>query len=112
MFKICYYATSKANRQNNEDKFQINKYYHKGEEILGKKIIKNNSLLTVSDGMGGESYGELASEIVTKELARIYNKKITISNIKEQINNINSGINSNSSNDNTNTNDISLSSSL
>ena len=89
MFKICYYANSKANRNNNEDKFQINKYHHNGEEKIGKKIIGNNSLVTVSDGMGGESYGELASEIVTKELSRIYNKKITISNIKEQINNIN-----------------------
>lgn len=89
MFKKCYFVSDKGNRINNEDKFQINKYFSNGQNQIGKKILLNNSLISISDGMGGEEYGELASLIVTKELARLYNKKLNNKQIIENIININ-----------------------
>lgn len=89
MIRKCYFVSNKGNRINNEDKFQINNFSSDGNDEIGKKIILNNSLITVSDGMGGEEYGELASLIVTKEMARLYNKKLNTNKIYENIININ-----------------------
>ncbi len=89
MIRKCYFVSNKGNRINNEDKFQINNFSSVGKDEMGKKIILNNALITVSDGMGGEEYGELASLIVTKELARLYNKKLNTKKMLENIINTN-----------------------
>ena len=71
--KICYYASTCGNvRKNNEDSFNINK--HIGCKLKYKKgfrLLKNNSIISVCDGMGGEEFGEVASSLAVNNLSKL-----------------------------------------
>ena len=91
MLKICYYASTKGKvRSNNEDCFQINEFIgSKCNLKKGFKILKSKNLISVCDGMGGEEFGEVASLLATKELARISNQELNSKDILYSINIIN-----------------------
>ena len=60
-------------RTNNEDNYYINGKCRTHSEVVAEgytdDIIRDSYLYAVCDGMGGESYGELASMIAVKTLA-------------------------------------------
>lgn len=89
MKKICYYVTNSGKiRKNNEDCIQINnKIFSKQNNKKGFKFLKNNSLVSVCDGMGGEEFGEEASLIAVSHLSQI--KEYTKESILKTINTIN-----------------------
>lgn len=84
--RICYYASHIGKiKSNNEDSFQINKYYKKiNENDKGVKLLKNYNLISVCDGLGGEESGEVAADIAVKEMARI-SEQVDRKNINEKI---------------------------
>lgn len=85
--RICYYVSNRGKiKNNNEDSFQINKFYKKiDEDICGVKLLKEYNLISICDGLGGEESGEIAADIAVKEMARI-SKQIDSKNIIEKIN--------------------------
>lgn len=76
-------------RLKNEDNFYINKMYREdvGENIKAAEdqVIRNHYTYAVCDGMGGESYGEMASLDALKVLREYDNQNIR-ENIYQYIN--------------------------
>ena len=85
--KICYYASTCGNvRKNNEDCFHINGFIgSKCKLKKGFRILKNNSFISVCDGMGGEEFGEVASYIAVSNLSKLksLDKDTIINKIKD-----------------------------
>lgn len=98
----CYFLSNKGPRVKNEDNLQINKYFLKEveEKKVSLKFIKNKSVISVSDGMGGESYGELASYISSSLISKI-KKEPTKEDVLNKISEINKKINQEMDNKNT-----------
>ena len=72
-------------KENNEDNYFINGIIRNIEDNIisfNKKIKDDSILISVFDGMGGESYGELASYISAKECGELL-EKLTVSNANE-----------------------------
>ncbi|MBE7038159.1 MAG: serine/threonine-protein phosphatase [Ruminococcaceae bacterium] len=88
-FEACAMSDAGKIRDNNEDNFYVNGKY-KSDTHLNYYSYKDDKkrkfyLYAVCDGMGGESYGELASLISVKALDNYYNKDFNL-NINDYIN--------------------------
>ena len=91
MFRYCYYVSNVGNkRSNNEDSIQINNlFFNKELNVKGKKRLKNKSLISICDGMGGTLFGEVASLIAVKELSRISSHNLEVEDMLSSIKTIN-----------------------
>jgi serine/threonine protein phosphatase PrpC len=84
---IVYYYTNKGQRENNEDSLLINNsVINNNMKNYEKIIFKNNKgKFFISDGLGGEESGEIASQLILNELIASSNID-SIDNIHNEIN--------------------------
>jgi len=84
----CVAATKTGARENNQDNYFINGTYNQQlHEDCFNEIVCNteNALFAVSDGMGGERFGDAASYTISKHIGEIYNKTTHVNPVDVQI---------------------------
>ncbi|TDT72604.1 protein phosphatase [Hypnocyclicus thermotrophus] len=88
---IIYYYTNKGKRSNNEDSLLIKDIVINNNMKKYEKLVFNDNKgkFFISDGLGGEEAGEIASQTILNELINSSNLD-SIDNIHNEINNIKS----------------------
>ena len=89
MFYCHYTAATKTGMcENNQDNYFINGVYNQQSHTDCQDTIvceSGRALFAVSDGMGGEKFGDAASYTISKQLGEIYNKTTHLNQVDVQL---------------------------
>ena len=88
LYYHCSAATRTGARENNQDNYFMNGAYNQQLHAnCFNEVVCDaaNALFAVSDGMGGERFGDVASYIISMHLGRIYNDTTAVNTDDVQI---------------------------